>query len=98
MIHGWSQTRNDRSDRPWNKVERSDQDQWSSIGKYFGASFANGGTWCQLEKFDGAVVTQQVGGGDRGNVYGFSYASDTNNDFLTIKNIKKLISNLNTDI
>ena len=30
--------------------------------------------------------------------YGFSYASDTNNDFLTIKNIKKLISNLNTDI
>jgi len=30
--------------------------------------------------------------------YGFSYDSDTNSDFLTIKNIKKLISNLNIDI
>ena len=44
-------------------------------GKHYSASFASGGTWVQIEKVDNDFVTEQVGGGDRGNVYGFSYAS-----------------------
>lgn len=47
----------------------------NGVRKYYGCSFADGGTWVQLEKIDAVNANNQVGGGDRGLVYGFSRGS-----------------------